>query len=252
MFEDDRERDDITPSICQICGSLAKRLDTEWMLYEFDYEDSHPEGVPGDENELEAQLRWFSELSLLCDPDDEFGQLLPGFTYEGMFDEYVGKTDPEMPAPRPRSQASDIEIYPADPSKEATYWLEDPNGGCYASATVFWGRHETSDERVYVVTHAACLEIAKKVFESTRTAHVRDLRGLFMALRWRQGMARKCVDTFGTNRPAHPKVNYTLGNHNYYMPDCNWALEECPGMEWPGPYESARANLYYVSVHLVL
>ncbi|KAF6844237.1 hypothetical protein CMUS01_01292 [Colletotrichum musicola] len=191
-------------------------MDAGFILEMFKYESSRPEGVAKDWETLDAQLKWFSDLRLLCDPDDEFGQLLPDFTYEEMYSNYVDENDPDMPPPRPRSQASDIETYPATPREGLSFDIEDPETGRSCYATVFWAIGKTSDERVYVVTHAACLEIAKMVLASSRTAHA-----------------------------ARPKVNYTLADHNYYMPDCNWGFNECPGMEWPGPYGSARGNLFY-------
>ncbi|KAF6807713.1 hypothetical protein CSOJ01_07993 [Colletotrichum sojae] len=245
MFDYNYDQPDLNPSICQICGLVVEDIGAHWLLANFD-DDAHPEGVEEDEEALEARLKWFSDLRLLCDPDDEFGHLLPDFAYEEMSDESVRQNDPNIPPPRPRSQASDIEIHSATHWQGPNFRLQGPETGCPRYVTMFWGHDETDDERVYVVTHAACLEIALKVFASSSgIAHVRDVRGLFTALRWRQGMARKSVNTYQTNTAARPKVNYTLADHNYYMPGCNWAFEECPGMERPGPYDSARANLFH-------
>lgn len=247
MFEDVDGSGERIPSICQICGLVVKEMDTRFILEMFEYESSRPEGVAKDWETLDAQLKWFSDLRLLCDPDDEFGQLLPDFTFEEMSSKYVDENDPDMPPPRPRSQASDIEIYPATPQGDLGFYLEGPETGRPLCATVLWALGELYDQRVYVVTHTACLEIAKMVLASSRIAHIRDMRGLFTALRWRQGIATKCFDTYNYREAARPTVNYTLANHNYYMPEGNWDFHERPGMEWPGPYGSARANLFHVS-----
>ncbi|TEA15818.1 hypothetical protein C8034_v001984 [Colletotrichum sidae] len=140
-----------------------------------------PEKQHGDIRRLRNSLLWLSEGRLLCDPDDEFGQLIPRFQYQNAMDEvniedsdsieYIYEViDPQKL--RPRSKASTIEVHVARANSQGGFYINGdvgkkvyPGFGC-----------KTFDERCYATVHAACLEIAEKVHVSG-LAHIRDSLG---------------------------------------------------------------------------
>ncbi|KAK1856463.1 hypothetical protein CCHR01_00842 [Colletotrichum chrysophilum] len=152
--------------------------------------------------------------------------------------EIRSRVRPDLQGVRPRSQASDIEVYEANTSHRHQYdrfALDNKITVCFASD--YWA----TDDRVYALVHEACLEIAKKVFASSHVAYIRDLRGLFMALRWRRAVTMKCSERHG----CYFEPNYRIWRNFSYRPDINWPEYACPGLDWPGPFPSARANLFY-------
>lgn len=249
--------------ICQICG-----MEISDRLRDSDFERSInlgeiqlPEGESG-VAELLEHTQWIQDVLLLCDPDDEVGQLVTAFQWDNFdfcsFDggnHYDSDVD-EAPDPsniRSRSQASDIEVHSGRIMERTEFYTGD-------KVTVSMEYWTTSDKRVYACVHAACLEVAKKVFASSRVAHIRDMRGLFTAMRWREAIASKC----GKPGRCLPRVNYRLGDHEYYAPmfqrqseqvppddmawpGPGWAMRDISGVEWPGPYKSARSNMFFVS-----
>ncbi|TDZ15140.1 hypothetical protein Cob_v011976 [Colletotrichum orbiculare MAFF 240422] len=81
---------------------------------------------------------------------------------------------------RPRSKASTIEVHVARANSQGGFNI---NGDVGKKVYPGFGR-KTFDERCYATVHAACLEIAEKVHVSG-LAHIRDVRGLFIAIQWR-------------------------------------------------------------------
>ncbi|GKT50804.1 uncharacterized protein ColSpa_10985 [Colletotrichum spaethianum] len=201
----------------------------------------YPATIRNDED-LKELSRWLLDARLLCDPDDEFGQLVPSFQYDYMNEPFVFGTE-EVPEAdvvrkhRTKSQASDIEIHFPETVEGPKFIRIDPDGSKFR-VEMDYNNSTDSDDRVHAVVHSVCLELAGKVFESSRVAHVRDMRGLFLALRWRQGICYKS----GGLWDCQPQVNYMLANHGYYVPQCDCIYD---GMDWSGPYTSPRANLFH-------
>ncbi|KAL0944774.1 uncharacterized protein CTRU02_202661 [Colletotrichum truncatum] len=196
--------------ICQICG--IEIPDSYWVYklveeLENGGPDADPLEMEGDAKDLETQLKWLYDARLLCDPDDEFGQFLPDFQHETLEDDIEDPEFRETPEVRSRSQASDIEVHIGEADEEYKFWKPYPKHLPMTRVGMMYTSTYTTDGRVYAVVHAACLEIARKIFVSSELAH--------------------------------------LAVNGYYLPDCNWGQRECPGMEWPGPYASPRANLFY-------
>ncbi|KXH45153.1 hypothetical protein CSIM01_01282 [Colletotrichum simmondsii] len=184
--------------------------------------------------------------AILCDPDDEFGSLLPNYAEKRMH-QLPGYDDlPNTSDIRPRSQASDIEVHVAEANEGLKLLRVDPDGS--RQHVSFQGSEGYSfDDRVYAAVHSECLDIAERVFASSTLTRVRDLRGLWTALRWRQSITFKC----GGCWDCRPQANYTLSRNDYYVPhftvasEPTWEEEDFSGLHWPGPYSSTLSNLYY-------
>lgn len=235
---------DFESSPCHICGLSVRGTPC--------FSDENDPPFPEDDPlpEYFNELVWFSEACLLCDPDDEFGQILPGLQNSSLKFNYLrSKLQPDTHGVRPRCQASDIEAYPAEPGDKNQYIRWDPDGSYKCGETrdkvvCFSSRYWAFDDRAYALVHSACLEIAKIAFDSSQTAHIRDLRGLFMALRWRQEVPLRCSELHRCGFAP----NFTIWTNDFYIPDFEWSEHECPGLDWPGPFPSARANLFYVRI----
>lgn len=235
--------------ICQICGLSIHRTLYGGPLLE-DIETGELVNPPEleDFGDLEDKFRWLTEARLLCDPDDEFGNILPNYA-ERLIHQLPGYDDlPNTRDVRPRSQASDIEVHVAEASEGLKFLRVDPDGS-RQHISLHLDEGYTFDDRIYAAVHAECLDIAERVFASSTLSHVRDLRGLWTALRWRQSIASKCSGSSG----YLPQANYTLSRNDYYMPQSTvageptWEEEDFSGLDWPGPYPSTLSNLYYVS-----
>ncbi|KAK1447101.1 hypothetical protein CMEL01_08940 [Colletotrichum melonis] len=199
-----------------------------------------------DFGDLEDNLRWLTEARLLCDPDDEFGNLLPNYA-QRLIHQLPGFDDlPHTCDIRPRSQASDIEVLVAEANEALKFLRVDPDGS-RQRISLHLDEGYTFDDRIYAVVHAECLDIAERVFASSTLSHVRDLRGLWTTLRWRQSITSKCSGSSGYFLQA----NHTLSRNDYYVPQSTvageptWEEEDFSGLDWPGPYPSTLSNLYY-------
>ncbi|KAF9877478.1 hypothetical protein CkaCkLH20_05178 [Colletotrichum karsti] len=223
-----REEDD-TNYPCQICGLKCQHSE-HWYF-----------SLPGDiGDEVNVEIEWCSNVLLLCDPDDEFGQLLPDFTYQNMPQLITPPDHRQIPDTiRPRCQASDIEVHEANYYIDGSLERVTPEG---FSVNLNYRERETDDERVYIPVHAACLEMARRVAASSRIAHIKSMRGLFLALRWRDGISAKCNLLWGN---GYPEVNYMLVSHGFYLPHRRWNTEKYHGMDWSGPHPTARENLFH-------
>ncbi|KAH9231216.1 hypothetical protein K456DRAFT_442057 [Colletotrichum gloeosporioides 23] len=232
---------DFEMSPCHICGLSVRG--TPCFIDDNDPPLSEDEPLPEYSNELD----WFAEARLLCDPDDEFGQILPGLEDEYLdLDDLRSKIQPDSHDVRPRCQASDIEVYPAEPEDKYQYtrWELDGSymwGETSNKVVCFSHRYWAFDNRAYALVHTACLEIAKIVFKTSQTTHIRDLRGLFVALRWRQAVTMKCADRHG----GCFAPSFTIWTKDFYIPSFEWSAHDCPGLDWPGSFSSPRANLFY-------
>ncbi|KAK1446871.1 hypothetical protein CCUS01_02430 [Colletotrichum cuscutae] len=199
-----------------------------------------------DFGDLEDKFSWLTEARLLCDPDDEFGNLLPNYA-ERLIHQLPGYDN--LPNTRdvwPRSQASDIEVHISEASKGLKFLRVDPDGS-RQRISLHLDEGYTFDDRIYAAVYAECLDIAERVFASSTLSHVRDLRGLWTALRWRQSITSKCSGSSG----YFPQANYTLSRNDYHVPQSTvageptWEEEDFSGLHWPGPYPSTLSTLYY-------
>ncbi|KAF6784880.1 hypothetical protein CSOJ01_15684 [Colletotrichum sojae] len=188
---------------------------------------------------------WVEDLRLLCDPDDEVGQILPGFRFFEIDSEFYSdfsdeEEDPDPSAMRPRSHASEIEVHVGKTEKGPEIYRR-PKGPGAKGGLVSMDYIVTSDHRLYACVHAACLEVARKVFATSRIAHVRDMRGLFIALHWREAVATKCEHQYYA--PIIHRELISPPDVDWPVP--GWAWKEVSGVEWPGPYKSARSNMFF-------
>ncbi|KAF0328300.1 hypothetical protein GQ607_004452 [Colletotrichum asianum] len=219
--------------ICQICGMRIYRSWYGW------WQENPPQWGVTDE-ELEEQLDWCSDIRLLCDPDCKFEKLLPDFECGQMTWGFL-ETRESLRVPsevRPRSQASEIEVYRGEYRSGPIFTRLTPDGK--RDLNIYMDYFLDLGEQSYAAVHTVCLEIAKKVFKSSSVAHVRHLRGLFTALRWREGINFKCTHWF------NPGVNYSLAEHGYYLPYPEWDVNDFEGVHWRGPHSSTRANVFHV------
>ncbi|KAF6837414.1 hypothetical protein CPLU01_03038 [Colletotrichum plurivorum] len=229
--------------ICQIRGMKAP------SSFRFDLKELIDRGEiqppEGDDKDWMEHAAWVEDLRLLCDPDDEVGQILPSFRFFEIDSEFYSdfsdeEEDPDPSAIRPRSHASEIEVH-VGKTKKGPEIYRRPKGPGAKGGLVSMDYIVTSDHRLYACVHAACLEVARKVFATSQIAHIRDMRGLFIALHWREGVAAKC----GEPGRTLPRVNYRLGEHQYYAPIIHRELISPPDVDWPGPYKSARSNMFF-------
>ncbi|KAI0470501.1 hypothetical protein GGR56DRAFT_660618 [Xylariaceae sp. FL0804] len=99
-----------------------------------------------------------------------------------------------------------------EPDGRTTRQVNVPNWPC-----------PTSNERAYLPIHSACLEMAKRMFPSSPAAHVKDMRALFLALRWRHAVSR----VYGVNWCRFGEANYTVGPVSWYLPErCFWSCND--------------------------
>ncbi|KAK7439465.1 hypothetical protein Landi51_11135 [Colletotrichum acutatum] len=233
--------------ICQICGlSIPATLYGGPLLEDIETgEHVYPPELK-DFGDLKDKSRWLTKARLLCDPDDEFGKLLPNYAKK-LPHQLPGYDDlPNTRDIRPRSQDSDIEIHVAEANEGLKFLGVDPDGS-RQPFSFHLSEGYTFDDRIYAAVHTQCLEIAERVFASSTLAHVRDLRGLWTALRWRQSITFKCTGSSG----YFPQANYTLSRNEYYVPQSTvageptWEEEDFSGLNWPGPYSSTLSKPYY-------
>ncbi|KAF0323834.1 hypothetical protein GQ607_008806 [Colletotrichum asianum] len=140
---------DFEMSPCHICGLSVRG--TPCFIDDNDPPLPEDEPLPEYFNELD----WFAEARLLCDPDDEFGQILPGLEDEYLdVDDLRSKIQADSHGVRPRCQASDIEVYPAEPEDKHQYtrWELDGSykwGETSNKVVCFSHRYWAFDNRAY-------------------------------------------------------------------------------------------------------
>ena len=225
---------------CPICG-----LPLSSRVIDFDFPD-----VADQELEMEPKSSWLDDLRLLCDPDDEVGQLESSFAYNQFGDE------PEPPAQGcarcPHSQPSEIEEFRGKWRESPICDRIDPDGSCHlvnldrALVLGYGSGGYTFDGRSYIAVHSACLDLARAVFASSPPhAHLKDMRGLWTALRWRHAVAMRC-------RSWRPAANFTLAQNWFYAPSWEWWGWEDTDEDatWPGPSKNMGVNLIHVRYSL--
>ncbi|KAL6866509.1 hypothetical protein ACO1O0_002620 [Amphichorda felina] len=211
---------------CLICGL---------QLYQFAAND---ESLPW-RKELSRRTEWWAEVRLLCDPDDEVGTLCPSLAYTKLDEQCtitlrVARTDDF----RHRSEASDIEIHPAEYRDSGRYAVLNPDGT--VKGVVFLNRRRnesrhTFDNRHYIPVHDVCLKMAEKLSETSpknTRAFIKDTRGLCIALTWRFALGLKC---HGPRREYPP--NYVVGRSHFHLKWNEWRAR------WNGhsPFEPVHA-----------
>ncbi|KAI1102943.1 hypothetical protein F4804DRAFT_311601 [Jackrogersella minutella] len=201
--------------VCPLCG-LPFRMAGErgWILDgrevppppEFDNEDAIAMLA---RNEL-----WLEDVTLLCDPDDEIGLLIPSFAYEDLGNPEInplrGWHPSIWPLPQPLA-SSNIEEYKAKHMGGPCFYLYEP-GGTRREVNVNNLDFPTFDGRSYIPIHSKCLYMAKRTISSSSQKYISSIRGLFLALRWRHAISLSC------GLEAQDPVNYTLGQAFWYRP----------------------------------
>lgn len=207
----------------------------------FKYRDSALQGylcnclicglLPGARKQKAAT--WWNDVRLLCDPDDEVGELIPALRYEELDDVYIEPLPDDwwlLPPPnpsrrhmiRPRENASAIEIHKAEWYDGPAFFFDPEYDEDGVSRVVNIDNcqsvSKTFDGRAYLPVHARCLEIAQKSYCSPSFGgHIHDLRGLFTALRWRHGMQRLDLSMqFADTGNVH--ANYKMEGQSFYLP----------------------------------
>lgn len=235
---------------CSVCGLPFR---SGWILLE--RLDPLPRGFDdeGSRTKLEKGELWMDDAVLLCDPDDEMGQLIPSFTYENLSDDAFRplKTHTCSVSPlRLLARSSDIEEYTADHRGGPWFYFYETNK-VTRKVNVHHQGFPTFDGRPYIPVHSACLHIAKLVFKYSSHKYISNMRSLFLALRWRHAISRK----FGA---ARQEANYKLGLTCWYRPyeyfwECRRSYEyNNSRTQLPRPTRDAEFNILYVSwnVHL--
>jgi hypothetical protein len=237
---------------CSVCGLPLRTAEQGWLLEVKGQTLSfQAPAFSTDEAmvELEQNERWLDDVVLLCDPDDEMGQLIPSFKYENLSDYellLVPRTRfPSSSTPRITTKSSAIEEHEALHRGGPLFYLVEPEGGKRDVNIHHWD-FPTFDGRAYIPIHSNCLTIAKKVLASSRPKFLKNMRSLFLALRWRHAIAR----ISGGERETS---NFMLQPAYWYAPnwifweanDCNENLDR--SQLWPGPTTDAEFNMLYVS-----
>ncbi|KAI1407359.1 hypothetical protein F5Y13DRAFT_206389 [Hypoxylon sp. FL1857] len=176
-------------------------------------------------SKLEKQTKWWSDIRLLHDPGDEVDKLCAD----------IAMPDADRTPLEPGAVRADIQEYEARWVSTGIFYFVTAGG---ITTVDMAGRHSDHD-RAYIPAHAICIGMAKRVFSSTKS-YLRDMRGLWTALRWRYGIERKHSD-------FNHGANYTLVDNEFYMPSWSWWFDSleaehnlfyrlqiaCAG--WPGP-----------------
>lgn len=219
---------DHRPPACTVCGLPLEK----WCT-----------GAEAD-REIEDLTDWWGDIILLSDPEDEIGRLVPGMSYENI----CGIERPARdlnPQSRDREARGNIRVHKGVWKTETEFNRLEASGEI---VKVRVGRDdaykETVDEHLHIPIHATCFELANKLFGSPsefRHSYLRDIRGLYLAMRWRAGMYWQNEDYVDRMPP-----NYDIGREGYHacIHDCgilkaaNSAMGIDPDM--PGPSKGSK------------
>ncbi|OTA83742.1 hypothetical protein M434DRAFT_16621 [Hypoxylon sp. CO27-5] len=218
---------------CTICG-LPTTQTRAWVYHPqaFQYDTFFDVGGPRNDDfltkedcsKLEKQTSWWSDVYLLHDPDDEVDRLCPD----------LAMPDIDRAPPEPGAMRAGIQEYKARWALDGIFYF----GVSGVITTVDMVGNQSDHRHAYIPTHAICLEMAKRVFSSTK-GYLKDTRGLWTALRWRYGIERR-------HSAFNHGANYTLVDNEFYMPPWSWwfdSLSPDRGLfsflraRWPGPSE---------------
>ncbi|KAI0139598.1 hypothetical protein F4776DRAFT_616864 [Hypoxylon sp. NC0597] len=221
---------------CSICG-LPTTQTRAWAYHPQASQYDALFGARGPRNDdflakedcskLEKQTSWWSDVYLLHDPDDEVDKLCPD----------IAMPDADRTPREPGAMRADIQEYKARWVLDGIFYF----GVSGVVTTVDMIGRQSDRHRAYIPTHAICLEMAKRVFSSTK-AYLKDMRGLWTALRWRYGIERR-------NLAFNHGANYTLVDNEFYTPPWSWWFDSLsPSSDrslfsrlcsythsWPGP-----------------
>lgn len=186
---------------------------------------------------LQEKIMWWSEIRLLCDPSDEADRLCPDISHPNLY------ADKPPLSPNFACERPDIQNYEAVWAESSIFQVLKRNA-MYSVDIVRYG----TNDHAYIPVHTACLDIAKRVFSSPE-AYVRDMRGLWTALRWRLGVTNSEKDNLDRS------ANYTGAGNNFYAPWWSWwfdtmkvDLEPPRRVRWPGPSDLiSHVNYVHVS-----
>lgn len=234
---------------CSVCGLPFRSAGQDsWIVDqretplppEFDNEDAIAKLA---NNEL-----WLDQAILLCDPDDEMGQLVPSFAYENLRNYAVQHLEchpSSLPSLPTLKRSSGIEEYKAEHMGGPCFYLCRSDGRKDEVNVHHWD-FPTFDGRAYIPIHAACLDMAKRVIKSSSCKYLSSMHSVFLALRWRHAVSQMFGET-------HQEANYMVAPAFWYRPYGNfWEFGDYPQEEtgkaqWPGPTLESEFNLLYVS-----
>ncbi|KAH9903919.1 hypothetical protein F4778DRAFT_72266 [Xylariomycetidae sp. FL2044] len=196
---------------------------------------------------LKKNEQWLDDVVLLCDPEDEMGQLIPSFTYENLINVTSLRTmshPSTLPLYEPMAEPSSIEEHAAEHLGGPYFYLRKPDGTELPVDIHHWDV-STFDGRSYIPIHGACLNLAKRVINcSSSSRHLSSMRSLFIALRWRHVISQPLS-------ASEPDANYMLSSPRWYRPygefwECGAYYEEEMGKtKWPGPTQDSIFNLLH-------
>lgn len=154
---------------CSVCGLPFQSAEQGWLLEVKGHTLSFrvPEFATDEAKiELEKNERWLDDVVLLCDPDDEMGQLIPSFKYENLSNHGFQHTS-RFPSSSPPTimKSSAIEEHEALHTGGPLFHLVEP-GGEKREVNIHHMDFPTFDKRAYIPIHSNCLTIAKKVLAS--------------------------------------------------------------------------------------
>lgn len=237
--------------ICSVCGLPFQSYDERgWILDcrsgplppEVDNEDAIAE--------LATNEDWLNDVVLLCDPDDEVGELIPSFAYKELsnctFKRFENHPS-SLHLGQSVARSSKIEEHEGEHMGGPCFYLCEP--GCVRKHEVNISHEDfpTFDGRSYIPIHSACLTMAKRVIEFSSQKYLRSMRSLFLALRWRHAISRK-------SGGIREESNYTLGSSHWYGPQRGWWWQggveyeiKDGNVPWPGPTKDTEFNMLYVS-----
>lgn len=236
---------------CPICGLPFDPIDPESGRRR-EYVSIHHERLGPWPSELDyansardamrQSVDWTAAVTLLCDPEDEMGQLIPSFVNAPLGDNGQVKNRSH---PAYLDRATQVQRTSQIDEHQGEYL-----GGLSVNLIQAHTRtrivlhRATFDGRVYIAVHSACLDLAKRV-QRAGAGHITTMRGLFLALRWRHAMKFM----FGEVRA---EANYKLGPACQYRPFGTFWHSGSYGTggdgeaKWPGPSRDAEFNLKYV------
>lgn len=202
--------------------------------------------------ELTKRTGWWADVRLLCDPDDEIGNLCPSLSYANIHaDCRITLREANLSASRPRSEASDIEVHRGRNVKAGVFKRVDPDKSEH-EIILTPARDQprrTFDGRHYLPVHSVCLTMARKLFETTAEhASIRDMRSLFIALGWRYTLGFKCNGPLQEYAP-----NAWIGRKDFLHKWTDWKLRFLDYGKWiparalPGDAEYPLDNIPDVS-----
>ncbi|KAI9157901.1 hypothetical protein HJFPF1_05885 [Paramyrothecium foliicola] len=224
---------------CPVCGLPCRSCDLR-------LEGSSDSNLT---HELDDAIGWLDDMRLLRDQDDEVGRRIPALLYtnfwEGFFTFIDYEDDDYDDVELPPSLGRDIDVFPAESKGIEDFVLIGPDGTRH-HVDVNMSGLETFDKRVYLPLHTSCLELAERAMKTSPTMYINDLRGFFLALRWRHGISREPY------RGQWFQPNYTLFLKDWYLehlfgPSCYIRdTNEQLLQRWPGPSKTGgEFNMQY-------